>query len=238
MKINHYLFLAGTLLSIGQNLYADSLRDLANDSDREAVKNGKQVAYERDDKRSDWPEVVTYQRYEGSPKEIAALFFDYNTHKDFMPDLTRSETKTISPTVARVTYRIEKKDGPFTHVENYIVENNLHFDQKTGQYTFTWKMISSDNMKNLYGYASFQSLGEGSLANKTLAVYRVLVDPKFLLKHTPTAEDKTMKGLRIAGQSIVDHAEKIRREYPSLLEAEMQKLDAALAASNAQSRHR
>src|SRR6187200_2462592 len=111
------------LLAIPSVALAGTVMDEITSAQQEQVKKGTQVLFTEDVEGNAWPRVRVYRVVNATPEEMAAVFFDFNNAKDFVPNVLKSEiSKKVSSKVVEVDYGI---DIPILPDEYYTTRNTL-----------------------------------------------------------------------------------------------------------------
>ena len=101
---------------------AGLLGDLSSDQ-RQELKNGDLIMLEQEMPGQPWPRVRIYKHIKATPEEVAAVFFDYDQAKTFIPDVMESKiSKKINPYVMEVDYAV---DVPILSDEAYTARNEM-----------------------------------------------------------------------------------------------------------------
>ena len=94
-----FFLLAAVVCATAPRIWAGLLDEL-DAADRAKVLAGQQVLLKEEVEGKPWPRVRVYQLVRATPEEVAAVFFDYDNSKTFVPDLLHSKiSKKISPCV-------------------------------------------------------------------------------------------------------------------------------------------
>ncbi|HEY8899680.1 MAG TPA: hypothetical protein VIM61_04655 [Chthoniobacterales bacterium] len=213
-------FLCG-LLVLGPCLArADLLGDLSA-SDRAKVKAGEQVMTSETLDGYPWPRVRVYQKVNATPREVVAVFFDYNNACHYIPNcLTSRISKELSPRSFEVDYVI---DVPILPDEAYTVRNELKEDGDD-KLCVDWTVLRATSIVESRGNLAVEPFGDGSVIR-----YTNLVKPSskaaFLLK------GMAMSQMKDTVQAIVSQVQK-QKGNPSALRADVSRLDSALRGAN------
>ncbi|MCX7869176.1 MAG: hypothetical protein N2322_04410 [Terrimicrobiaceae bacterium] len=133
------------------------------------LRAGKQVVITRDIPGQPWPEVTVYQLSPMPPEEVAAVFFDYESARSFVPNVLKSSVQArLSPREADVDYIL---DVPVLPDEEYTARNTLS-RAPGGGYSITWRLLKARHTKSSIGEFLAQPSGGGSLLR-----YRALTTP-------------------------------------------------------------
>jgi len=133
------------------------LGDLSNGQKEELEKDGL-VVLEQDVPGKPWPRVRIYKKIEASPEEVAAVFFDYDQAKTYIPDVLESRiSKNISPCVQEVDYEV---DVPILRDEAYTARNAI----KTSDdgYQVSWILLRALQTKEAEGNLCIEPFDDGT----------------------------------------------------------------------------
>jgi hypothetical protein len=111
------------------------------------LENGELIVLEQDIPGKPWPRVRIYKKIEATPEEVAAVFFDYDQAKTYIPDVLESRiSKTITPCVMEVDYEV---DVPILRDEAYTARNELK--ALDGGYQVSWILLRALQTKGAEG---------------------------------------------------------------------------------------
>lgn len=200
-------------------LHADSLLDDLDDTQRGELERGGQVVTMQNMEGKPWPRVKLYQRVDASPEDVAAVFFDYQNAKCFIPKVIKSDiTRHVSPCILEVDYGI---DVPILPDEFYTVRNELTAG-KDGSYCVTWNLVRALQTKASEGSLCIERFQEGAVIR-----YTNLVTPgssMAVILKIPAIDQ-----MRNTVQAIVRQVERQKREHPDSLKKEILTLQEALS---------
>lgn len=214
------MFLRGLLLGVLVALpslgRADLLAELSA-ADQATVKSGGQVMLSEPLDGYPWPRVRVYQKSNATPREVMAVFFDYNNACHYVPNCLKSQiAKTNTARSFDVDYVI---DVPILPDEAYTVRNDLT-SGASGQLTVTWKVLHATSIEESAGNLVVEPLGSGSMLR-----YTNLVKPSsraaFLLK------GMAMSQMRDTVTALVNQVKKLEAN-PAAMAPAMKRLDGAL----------
>lgn len=213
-------FLCGALVLAPWLARADLLGDLSA-SDRAKVKAGEQVMLSESLDGYPWPRVRVYQKVNATPREVIAVFFDYNNACHYIPNcLTSRISKELSSRSFEVDYVI---DVPILPDEAYTVRNELK-DDGGDNLSVNWTVLRATSIVESRGNLAVEPLGDG-----TVLRYTNLVKPSskaaFLLKGI------AMSQMKDTVQAIVTQVQKQKGD-PVALNADVTRLDSALRGAN------
>ena len=209
------LFLSLTTAPLGQT--AEILGEL-DSAQKATLKKGSQVVVIEDIKGKPWPRVTIYKLVRATPEEVAAVFFDYEDNKSFVPNLLKSEiSKRISPQSSEVDYGV---DVPILPDEYYTVRNTIT-RIAPDQYRIDWKLVRAVQTKDSVGSFRIEPYED-----QTLICYQNLVTPGSsmagLLRKTAISQMKD------AATAIAQRAETLKTGDPEQLKKQVEELRAAL----------
>lgn len=194
------------------------LLDELGAADRAKLLAGRQVLLQEEVAGKPWPLVRVYQLVQATPEEVAAVFFDYNNSKNYVPDLLRSKiSKKISPCVLEVDYEV---DVPILADESYTARNELK-TVEGGGFRVTWDLVRALQTKDATGHLRIEPRGEG----ESLICYTNLVTPSSsmagLLKKLAIARmEKTVEAMaRQVQNQKKNHPKDLARQVEALREA-------------------
>ncbi|HEY5770642.1 MAG TPA: hypothetical protein VIS71_12425 [Terrimicrobium sp.] len=150
-------------------LVADSLLSELNSAQKTQVEDGSQVVVTENIDGKPWPRIKVYRLVDASPEQVAAVFFDYESAKSFIPNVIKSEiSNRLSPCTIEVDYGL---DVPIFPDEFYTVRNNLRLVDENS-YCIDWKLLRSVLTKDSVGNIRVEAW-EG----KAVICYQNLVTP-------------------------------------------------------------
>jgi hypothetical protein len=141
------IILAGLLISVPY-LPADSILSELNPSQKSEVATGSQVVVTEDIEGKPWPRVKVYRLINANPEQVAAVFFDYENAKSFVPNVIKSEiSNRLSACTMDVDYGL---NVPIFPDEFYTVRNSLKSSDENS-YCVDWKLLRSVLTKDSVG---------------------------------------------------------------------------------------
>jgi hypothetical protein len=141
------IFLSGFLIS-APHLFAESILGELTSTQKFEVESGSQVIITEDVDGKPWPRVKVYRLIDASPEQVAAVFFDYEDAKSFVPNVIKSEiSNRLSACTMDVDYGL---DVPIFPDEFYTVRNNLKLIDENS-YCVDWKLLRSVLTKDSVG---------------------------------------------------------------------------------------
>lgn len=196
------------------------LLDELDHGQREAVLAGGQVMLQEEIAGKPWPRVRVFQTVQATPEEVAAVFFDYENAKAYVPDLLHSRiSKTVSPCVLEVDYEV---DVPILADEAYTARNELRA-LHGGGFDVSWILLRALQTKGAEGNLRIEPHGEGG----SVIRYTNLVTPA-------TGMAKILKTLALARMektvaAIANRVESQKKNHPRDLARQVAALREALA---------
>jgi hypothetical protein len=211
----------GLLLAalLTQSLPAGLLSDYLTPSQESQVRNGSQVLVVEDLEGCPWPRVTIYQKINASSEEVAAVFFDFEDNKSFIPNVLRSKiSRIISPAEFEVDFSI---NIPILPDEHYTALNTL--SQTAPEcYGIAWKLLKARQTKDSVGSFQTEPFEGGALMR-----YRNLVTPGSRM--AGLLRGIAIRQMQNAAEAIASRAESLKTSNPDQLERQVQDLRAALA---------
>lgn len=117
-----------------------------------------------------WPQVSMRVLLDHKPKENMDVFMQFETHKDYIPDVIDSKVvKKISPTNLHVELSMAM---PWPVNKSTQVTNNVLTKGDDGSYTLTWNLIKAKFVKSTDGHCTFSPY-----QGKTLMEYVTFIVP-------------------------------------------------------------
>ena len=135
-----------------------SLLDDLNRDQRQELEKGELIVREQDIPGKPWPRVRIYKQISASPEEIAAVFFDYDQAKPYIPDVLKSKiSKKVSPSVMEVDYAV---DVPILADEAYTARNEMI--RLGDSYQVSWTLLRALQTKAAQGNLLIEPLENGT----------------------------------------------------------------------------
>lgn len=159
--------------------------------ENEKLMKGEAVQYVKWKEGYVWPEVSMRVLLDHKPKENMDVFMEFNTHKDYIPDVIESKVvKTVTPENLHVLLSMEM---PWPVKKSTQVTNNVLTKGDDGSFTLKWNLIKAEFVKATDGYVTFKPY-EG----KTLMEYTTFIVPNSSLagmfkSRVATDVEKTVK---------------------------------------------
>lgn len=166
-----------------------------------------------------WPEVKVYSLINASPEESMAVYFDYSEHKDYIPDLLRSDPiKYISSTDIEVSFEVSLS-WPLAN-SKFITGNQLS-KLKNGGYQIHWYPVTHTSAKDCTGEIMFLPF-----RRSTLLVYRNFTFPNSSL--ASLFKNRMFKNIKVTISAIVKRIESVKKEGGPGLAGYIRNLNKAL----------
>ena len=150
------------LIAFSSQALAGKIYDSLTGAQKTDINLGRQVMVLTDVAGAVWPRVTVYQAGSASPEEFAAVFSDYDSAVNYVPNLLKSTiSKRMSSTQVWVDYIL---DVPFPIPnEAYTVEDTLSHDATDGSFRVDWHLIKATSTKSTVGFVQVEALGTESL---------------------------------------------------------------------------
>lgn len=146
IRVRLYFFYVVACLAAFQPATA-GIRDELTREQRKELESGALIMLEQDIPGKPWPRVRIYKQINATPEEVAAVFFDYDQAKTYIPDVLESKvSKKITPSLMEVDYAV---DVPFLADEAYTALNDLK--EIDGGYRFSWSLLRALQTKSAEG---------------------------------------------------------------------------------------
>lgn len=166
-------FVASCVLVLGSSSVFAGTFDKLTPAQQKELNRGAQVAVFTPVANSPWPECKIYQMIKATPEEAAAVFHDYEKHKEYFPNLKVSTiAKKIDRATVQVNYKLEiPLVWPLSPMEeNYTVQDHVQAIPSEGSYQVSWTLVRADNATRSEGETYYEPVG-----SNTLMTYRTIV---------------------------------------------------------------
>jgi hypothetical protein len=219
MQFLRWFVLCAFWLGAASQGFCGILEDL-DSAQRAEVLAGGQVMTQEEIVGKPWPRVRLYQLVRATPEEVAAVFFDYENAKAYIPDLLHSRiSKTVTPRVLEVDYEVEV---PILADEAYTARNELRAVHGGG-FDVSWILIRALQTKSAEGSLLIEPRGDG----ESIIRYTNLVTPS-------SGMAKILKTLALARMektvaAITRQVESQKKKRPADLARQVAALREALA---------
>jgi hypothetical protein len=212
------VFLTACLLDTPQ-LAAGSVLSELNASQKGSMKAGDQVVVIENVEGNPWPRIKVYRLIDANPEQVAAVFFDFESAKSFVPNVFKSEiSNRISPCIMEVDYGL---DVPIFPDEFYTVRNSLRSVDENS-YRFDWKLLRAVMTKDSVGNFRVEPW-EG----KSLVCYQNMVTPSSNI--AVLLRSRAIEQMKETTRALAAHVEKERGTNPAGLKKQISTLRAALS---------
>jgi len=156
-RIRLYFVCVAACLAALPSAQANLLDDLTRDQ-RQELEKGELIVREQDIPGKPWPRVRIYKRINAAPEEVAAVFFDYDQAKTYIPDVLESKiSKKVSPSVMEVDYAVEV---PILADEAYTARNEM-IELGRG-YRVSWTLLRALQTKAAEGNLLIEPFENGT----------------------------------------------------------------------------
>ncbi len=156
-----------------------------------------------------WPEVMVYATIKATARESAAIFTAYQEHKDYIPDLLKSDpVKYVSKRDVHVAFIL---DVPWPLANSHFITGNRLSRTPEGGYRIEWYFVKSDSSRNNYGEITFIPGEDGK---QTDVFYRNFSHPKSSL--AKLFKGKMVRKVRKTVVSIRNYIEEKRKNKSEL----------------------
>lgn len=186
------------ILSFFVSLPALAAKTDISASDLDRLRSGEIIREVEELKGEIWPKVTIKALIPNSPKENMDVFDNFETQKDYIPDMIKSEiVEKISDNKYAVAFEM-KMPWPISNTE-YVSENTIK--QDGNDYRVDWKLIKSNQMKDTKGSVVFEAFED-----KTLFTYvnHITPDSKFASMFKGRVPDDVEKTVKV----IIKHLDK------------------------------
>jgi hypothetical protein len=199
-------------------LVAESVLSELSAPQKEVMKGGDQVVVIENIEGNAWPRVKIYRSINADPEQVAAVFFDFEEAKNFVPNLIKSEiSNRVSPCVMEVDYGL---DVPIFPDEFYTVRNSLRLLDENS-YRFDWKLLRAVMTKDSVGNFRIQPW-EG----KSIICYQNMVTPSSNI--AVLLRSRAIEQMKETTRALAAHVEKEKATNPAGLKKQIATLRTAL----------
>jgi hypothetical protein len=219
LRLTRYLpvLLAACLVDTPR-LVAESVFSELNASQKDVMKGGDQVVVIENIEGNAWPRVKIYRSINADPEQVAAVFFDFEEAKNFVPNLIKSEiSNRVSPCVMEVDYGL---DVPIFPDEFYTVRNSLRL-LDDNSYRFDWKLLRAVMTKDSVGNFRIQPW-EG----RSVICYQNMVTPSSNI--AVLLRSRAIEQMKETTKALAAHVEKEKATNPAGLKKQIATLRTAL----------
>jgi hypothetical protein len=203
-------------------MVAAGLMGELNEAQVTSVTAGRLVAIHEQINDKPWPRARIYARVRATPEEVAAVFFDYQEAKSYVPDVLESRiSKRVCPRTVEVDYEV---DVPILADEHYTALNEI---KATGpnSYVISWRLLRALQTKGAVGSLRIEPYGKGD----AVICYTNLVTPGSAM--AKILRSMAMKRMEKTVEAIVAKVEDQKKRHPAALAKQVEALRVALAES-------
>jgi hypothetical protein len=211
------VFLLST--SLGSVALASHYDQLTPDQQKELNKGG-QVAVFTPVANSSWPECKVYQMIKASPEEAAAVFHDYEKHKEYFPNVKQSSiVKVIDRATVQVSYMMEiPLVWPLSPMEeHYTVQDHVKSTPADGSYEVSWNLVRADNATRTEGETSFEPVGTSTLMSYRTIVVTTRTGASWVVESVKQAAKDAAHAIVNRIQNFHDRNDSVLQDEVSLL---------------------
>jgi hypothetical protein len=211
----------GLLAALVLPVRAGLMNELSS-ADQARVKAGDQVMVTEAVDGYPWPRARIYQRVNATPRQVMAVFFDYDNAHTFVPNCTKSRiARELDARTFDVDYVVSV---PVLPSECYTARNELS-SSEDGVLKVKWEVLHATSIKESRGNLVVEPLG----AEESIICYTNLVKPGVcgagLIKGIAMGQMKDTVNA-IVGRVVE------RKRNPQALAPEMDRLASALGETN------
>ena len=186
-------------------------------SEQEQLAQGEVIVKTRPVGGYPWPEVTVYRWVAASPEDVMAVYADFESQAQYLPDLVESRiVKRLSPNSLNISYEYEVT-GPN---ERYTVMSTV--SRTPGSLRVTWDLVTARYARRLSGHMKVEASDSGALIE-----YTNRVDPGFFGVRLGSAET-TVSRVRETVEALAPHVERLRVEQQETLRGLTHALSAML----------
>jgi hypothetical protein len=226
MKMNPLLLgmasVAGLAVAVSAQAASvyDELRT-NNPTAADQVDRGEQVTLTQK-AQGPWPKAWVYRIIDARPEEVAAVFWDFPSHKEFYPGVYKSEiSNRVSSTTLEVDYSVSVQVFPDEH---YTVRDTLSTYEEGGRaYKVEWTKVRATSTRHIEGYILIEPH-----RGKTIIEYYNYIIPGNSLAGFPGVPGKAMAQLNSTVAALGNETERRRREQAGPLADLVRQLQNAL----------
>lgn len=198
---------------------ADLLGELST-ADQAKLRSGAQVTVTEALDGYPWPRVRVYEKCAGTPREVMAVFCDYNRARNYIPNCLKSE---ISRKVDAATFEVDYViDVPILADEAYTVRNTL--TPLAGEaLQVQWRVLKATSIAESAGDLVVEPFEGGSILR-----YTNLVKPSS--RAAVLLRGMALSQMKETVKALVDQVEKCAKSADGM-KAPLERLDAAVAGA-------
>jgi hypothetical protein len=186
-----------------------------NQAEVAKLTNKELVIHSKEIPKCPWPEITVFTLIDAVPVEAAALFSNYQDHKQYIPDLIKSNpVGKIAENETVVDFEMRL---PWPLTNSKYSTGNIFNRLENDKYEICWYLVESNSLIDSKGTVQFIPYG-----NKTLLKYQSFIHPDSKL--ASVLSSKVRGGITRTVQAIVTYIEETKKKNPE----KMQKLINAL----------
>ncbi len=169
-----------------------------------------------------WPKAWVYRVIDAQPEQVAAVFWDFSSHKNFYPSVIKSDISARpSALITEVDYGVSV---PVLADEFYTVRDVLSAYEEGGHaYKIEWSKVRANSTRHIEGYILIEAF-----RGKTLIEYYNYVIPGSGLAGFPGVRGRAMGQLASTVTALGTETERRRREDANGLDALVRQIRTAL----------
>lgn len=214
-----FALLLALLSTLASSLFADLLKNLSP-SEIAAIDQGKLLYIAHEIPDMPWPRAVIYHFVEASPREVLAVFTNYNAASTYIPNVLQSKIiSDINPWEKEVYYEL---DVPLLPNESYIAKNILSFTDNGKQMEVAWTASKAKFFKSSVGNLRVEAYRSG-----TLLRYTNLVDPGTRIAALLRSSAETQ--VKATVTAIVNRVINLKTKHPAEMAKELENFEKILA---------
>lgn len=208
-------------LLTGLSLHAQDLLKSLTSKEVADLNAGKLLYFANEVGQMPWPRATVFHYVEASPKEVVAVFSNYNAASTYIPNVVKSKViKEIQPWEKEVYYELTV---PILPNEVYVATNVLAYRDHGKQLEVSWTASQAKFFKTSVGNLRVEAYLSGSVLR-----YTNLVDPgsRIAVLLRSSAENQ----VRATVSAIVKRVEYLKNKRPGELAQELEVFEKVLAA--------
>lgn len=169
-----------------------------------------------------WPKAWVYRVINAQPEELAAVFWDFPSHKNFYPNVLLSNVSARpSALITEVDYGVAV---PIVADEYYTVRDTLSsYEQGGHAYKIEWTKVRANSTRHIEGHILIEAH-----RGKTLIEYYNYVIPGSGMAGFPGVRGRAMGQLNATVTALGNETERRRREDANGLATLVQTIRTAL----------
>ena len=174
---------------------------------RAALEVGRTVVTTEQRPSSAWPAVTVYAFIDATPELAAAIFTDVESHKSYIPSVTKSSISRVTDSATmEVDYTLKV---PVVSDEDYTVRDHL---SRTGDsYRVDWTLVRASSTKGTVGHALFMPHTNARTGRAgTLLEYHNFVTPGSRLAGIALIRSRAVAEVRETTESVAQRVGAMR----------------------------